>query len=133
VAALRFDFTVRSGNALTLSVPVFDGQGAPILHPTLAAGWTARAKVRTVDESETVLQAWSTSAGTITWGITSGVPRGGDTPVTTGAALVAITGAMSLAWDWTVGEYGVDVIDPTGAATEIVFGVIRVEPDAARP
>lgn len=133
--AVRFDFTVRSGNTLTLSVPVFDGDGDPVPHPTLAGGWSARAKVRRVDEDEVVLQAWSTAAGTITWGITSAVPPLPDAvdPVTTGAALVAITGAMSLGWDWTVGEYGLDVIDPTGDATEIVFGVIRVDPDAARP
>lgn len=131
--AVRFDFTVRSGNTATLSVPVFDGAGDPILHATLTSGWSARAAVRPVDESEVVLQGWSTGAGTITWGITSAVPPAGGDPVTTGAALVAIPGAMSLAWDWTVGEYGLDVLDPTLASTEIVLGVIRVEPDAARP
>ena len=136
--AVRFDFTVRSGNTLSLSVPVWDGEGGPILHATLAASWSARAAVRPVDESDVVLQAWSTQAGTITWGLTSAIPPVGPAAeqlqyVTTGAALLAITGDMSAAWDWKVGEYGLDVIDPTGEPTEILLGVIRVEPDAARP
>lgn len=136
----RFDFTLRAGTTATLQVPVFDATKAPVLEATLRSGWKAVAAV-VAPGGGAPLQAWSTVAGgaivgTIDWASTAAIPAGsplGTAPVTTGQALVQIPKAMSLGWVpvWSVGEYTVDVIDPAGEPATLLWGVIRLETDAA--
>lgn len=109
MTALSYDLMIDQGADFVVSIPILDPDGAP----QSLVGWTARGQVRQTHGGAVVLHDLEpvSSAATVT---------------------VTVDAASSAAWDWRVGVYDIELVDPSEKVIRLVQGRVIVSPEVTR-
>lgn len=119
VATAELNVEVNPGEPLEVTVPIFDGAGAPVEIASGAAGWSGASQIRADWRATTVLHEFDVA-------FVAGTP---------GSVVFSATAAETLAWQvagWTVGEFDVFVTDTSSVPHCLLAGQIRLRPRVTR-
>lgn len=115
MAALQYDMQINQGETWSITFPVLDASGTPLV----VDGWTARAQIRKyATTTGTPLFEWSTTIGNLTCAGT--------------AVTLRLTPTDTATWSWGTARYDIELSDPGGHVTRLVEGKVLVDPEVTR-
>jgi hypothetical protein len=114
----RDDILIPQGSQFAVYWPSLTVDGVALD----ATGWTARAQVRADAKSATLLHEWTTANGGLTFSVVDALTR----------LTLTVDADDSSAWEWRLGSYDVEIVDPNGAPIRLTQGTIQVDPEVTR-
>ena len=111
---LRYHLRINQGETFQLSIPVLNGDDAPIS----LSGMTARGQIRTHAADPTVLYEWTL--------LNSGIAFDANNVV------LKVPATTSSAWTFRTAQYDVELVDTDGNVTRLVDGHVIVHPEITR-